>query len=192
MTSYAFPDLDKLKLPLSNGKLFKILDKNVPDNIFSLLQEKFEFVLKNAVPDHCFKRESVPLESDNNSKEKYYQWYLQSEPDFLKWKYKDLDVLDDYFKQWVDEVYHFKLSLTPPETDIGWHSLHDLPRIHIPLSSEGCVFEILDTNQTIHSYQLEPKKMYMLNVCFPHRVKHQGTEIRKQAFFSFKNLKSHV
>jgi hypothetical protein len=191
MTSYAHPSLDDLKLPLTNGKLFKILDDDVPDYIFSLLQEKFEFLSKNSVPDGNFIGNHT-VESNNNSKGKYYQWYLQSEPDFLKWKYEDLCVLDDYFKQWVDEVHHFKFSLTSPETDISWHVLHELPRIHIPLSSEGCIFDIVDTSQTIHSYRLEPKKVYMLNVCFPHRVKHQGKEVRKQAFFSFKNLKSDV
>jgi hypothetical protein len=189
MNQVAPPYLDDIKLPLTNGHLFKILDDQIPKNILTFLTNKINHLIENVVPDAIFKHDQTVLSQANYIKKEYNQWYMQKKPDYTTWIDPEFQIITDYVTQWVDDITEFKFSMTSPETDISWHVLHPLPRIHIPLSDESCLFDVVDGKQKMYTYELERGKIYMLNVCYPHRVRNVSTEIRKQAFFTFSKLK---
>lgn len=191
MTSYAHPELDDLKLPLTNGHLFKVLDENIPEEILYFLDTKFNEITENSFADRIFNH-AKSVVSETVSRKKYKQWYLQKSPEHVEWIDNSWDIVDEYLKQWVEDIYHFKFSYTSPSTDISWHVLHPLPRIHIPLSDNICFCDIVDTSQKIHEVELKRGQLYLLNVCFPHRIRNPFNTERKQAFFSFHKLKPHV
>lgn len=192
MTQFAPPHLDQVKLPLTNGHLFKVLDENMPANILAFLEDKINYHIENVTPDAIFNYNKTVTSKSSLIKKEYLQWYLQNKPDYTVWKDKEFDIITEYMSQWFHDICEFKFSMTSPETDISWHVLHQLPRVHIPLSDENCLFDLIDGNQKMYTYELEKGKVYLLNVCYPHRMRNVSTDIRKQAFFSFHNIKSHV
>ena len=190
--SYAEKYLDEQALPLTNYHLYKVLDESIPREILEFLEKKFEHTVSTTFPNAWFNNDPTVISNNNEIKESYKQWYLKKEPNFTEWVNDDYKLLDEYFMQWVNDIYHFKFSLTSAETDISWHVLHRLPRIHIPLSDNSCFFDIVDTDQKIHEVELIKGKVYLLNVCYPHRAKNPNNTPRKQAFFEFNSIKSTV
>ena len=172
---------------MTNGYLFKKLD-DIPMDILNFLEERYEYFVKNMAPDVIFDDDDAVVNPSKLKKE-YRQWYMQEEPDHNIWRYSEFKFLENYLLQWVDDIFDFKFSLTSPKTEISWHNMHPEPRIHIPLSHNGCLFDIKDTSQKIHSYHLKKGKIYMINVCYPHRVRPVDDMPRKQALFSYKSVK---
>lgn len=187
--TYAYPELDQTKLPITNGYLFKVLDESIPNDILDFLEKKFECVASNKFPV-SFINDSTVI--SNNNQKKYMQWCLQNEPSCDQWISSDMILVENYLKQWVENIVNFRFSLTSGKTDVSWHVLHELPRIHIPLSDNVCFCDIRDTTQETHEVELKKGKLYLLNVCYPHRVRNPYDSERRQAFFSFNKLKPHV
>jgi len=124
----------------------------------------------------------------------YKQWNILDNPEPAPTEDKsiqDLQVLIpglepvvDYFKQYVNAIYRFRLSILEPGHDIDWHVAHRLPRIHIPLSKVRSTFYIKFKDK-METLQLEYGNAYMVNVAYPHMVKIDDSGVRRNAFFSF-------
>jgi hypothetical protein len=169
-----------------------VLDDNIPKRILTFLENKINFYIENVIPTKVFDEDRTVISNSYDVNKEYKQWYLQKQPFFTDWEDDEFELFTDYASQWFYDIREFKFSYTTPKTDISWHVLHNLPRAHIPLSDDGCLLDVVDTSQTMHTYKLEKGKFYLLNVCYPHRVRNKSNNSRKQAFFSFNKIKEYV
>lgn len=160
----------------------------VPKSILIELETFFEIFTKR--PHHNFKGN-------------YKQWDVQTSTvtsrnidlSFIHWQ--DQDLLKNtklFFKNYVHDIYRFRLSLLDGSSDLDYHSKHQLPRVHIPLNDCMASMVIKDENENENTIPLNYGKAYYINVTKLHKVKVDVNTPRKNAFFCFsdfadKNLK---
>jgi hypothetical protein len=172
------------KLPLTNGLYHKILDENVPDNILNFLDQEIS-ILESQGADNVWNDFTIVSEQETNRV--YKQWFMQTEE--FKWKNDSYDFIEEYLLQFVEGILDFRFSVTPPGTLVDWHMLHPLPALHLPLQGESCYFELIDGNRSKIQIPVQRGKLYIFNVCFPHRVFNEGNIPRIQAFCGATKLK---
>jgi hypothetical protein len=192
MSSYASPHLDHISLPLTNGYLVKVIDEKIPQNLLDFVLNKVNHYINNIPASAEFQGDPSLISNSKSVKTDYKQWYLQKDDAIDDWEDSDFYILNDYLHTWFEGICEFKFSMTSPETELSWHIMHPKPRVHIPLSDNNCLFDIVDSSQKMHTFELERGKLYLLNVCYPHRVRNLSTDIRKQAFFCYQKLKPTV
>ena len=175
---------DTSLLELTNGKLFHVLDEQVPNNILELLTNKIDYLNDNVPPDAFF--DSIPgIIVSYNPKQPamYRRWNLQQAPDYTQWVDPEFQILNDYLLQFASNIFDFRCVISSPYSEVPWHARHFTPRIHFPLQAENVYFDFMDENEKVTTVKLLPGKLYSLNVCYTHRIRNTGSMIRKQAFF---------
>jgi hypothetical protein len=175
--------IDPEKLKLTGGKLFEVLDHEVPSYVLELLNKTIDHMIENVPADAVYDDMPGISHSYTNEHTVYRRWSMHVGPEYTKWLLPEFEILDEYLLNYASNIYNFKFIMSSPRTEIVWHEQHPIPRIHFPLQADNTVFDFMDEKRKMHSIKLEPGKMYMLNVCYPHRIRNMGKLIRKQAFF---------
>ena len=163
----------------------------MPDHLLTLMQSTSLELEKNAFP--CL------IGTEDYPGEGYRQWKIQVPPRELSGKKQETDfnILDvkgfepvmDFFGEFVNSIFRFRMSLLAPNVEIKNDSPHEFPRIHIPLSDTDSTFYIEHEN-IVKSIKLEYGNAYMINVIYFHGVKiDDNLEQRRNAFFSFDRFK---
>lgn len=183
-----FYNVDPEKISLSGGKLIQVLDESVPEYVLEILDRGAEYMISSVPPDTVM--DNSPEISYAYGRDSFYRrWNMQHPPNYTEWKISEFAKLEEYFTKWASNIFNFKCVISGPKTEVVWHSCHASPRVHIPLQIENTTFEILDKDWKSHSIEMHRGKMYMFNVCFPHRIKVFGNVMRKIAWFECDHLK---
>lgn len=147
---------------------------NVPSDLLSLMDDKIDYYNQNVIPN--FERKLST----------YRQWHLQDSDN--RWIDSTFEIVEDFFKQYVTNIFRFRLSVLQPDNQIDWHAAHQTARIHIPLRGSSSCFAIRDfMGIKKELIPMEYGKAYMINVAFPHSVQ-TVSSVRYNAFFCFEEF----
>tara|TARA_R110000823_G_scaffold177442_1_gene310009 strand:- start:5 stop:640 length:636 start_codon:yes stop_codon:yes gene_type:complete len=177
----------------------------MPEELLTLLQHQL----------HMFQTTEMPTLVGTNGAPggSYKRWMIQTPPHishtlqsgvelvpkehanekmFNVLHYKELHPVIEFFEQYVNSIFRFRMSTLQPTSFIEEHGNHMYPRIHIPLNETDFSFYINDklNNDEVKPIKIEYGNAYFINVSNNHwGIIGEGSGERSTAFFSFDRFK---